>query len=385
MILTPANLAHYLMARGLVTPASVVDGDFAVVDMSRRNHNLQVTRGEEPGLFVKQVGDWDPLSAETLRREAACYWLAGNDPDFAALAAMMPRYHLFDPARQALVLELVPDTESLGEYHRRLNRFPPEIAARLGTLLGTYHREAGGRRRHLPDDAVFPRAVPWVLSIHFHNPSHFGPVSPGVRQLLGIVAQYPEFHAALDEVRGEWRQDALIHGDMKWDNCIMPRHDDPAVAAEGLKIVDWELADIGDGCWDVGAIFQAYLSHWILTMRIPADQVSPDHLPGLAEFPLEQMQPAIGAFWSAYADTRGAGEESAALLRRSVRYGAARMIQTAWEYLTYSPQLTANALCLLQVSINVLTRPDDAIEHLLGIGTAKKGTGDRLQGTASLG
>ena len=100
----------------------------------------------------------------------------------------------------------------------------------------------------------------------------------------------PEFHAALDELRGEWRQDALIHGDMKWDNCVMPRHDDPARAAEGLKIVDWELADIGDGCWDVGAVFQAYLAHWILTMRIPAEQVSPDHLLDYAEFPLDRMQ-----------------------------------------------------------------------------------------------
>lgn len=369
MILTPANLAHYLMARGLVTPASVVDGDFTVIDMSRRNHNLQVARRESPGLFVKQVGDWDPLSAETMRREATCYWLAGNDPDFAALAAMMPRYHLYDPARQVLVLEMVRDGESLGEFHRRLGRFPAGMAARLGTLLGTYHRDAGGRRRDLPQDTVFPRSVPWVLSIHFHNPSHFGPVSAGVRQLLGVVGQYPEFHAALDELRGEWRFDALIHGDMKWENCVVPRVDDEAEAAEGLRIVDWELADIGDGCWDVGAVFQAYLTYWILTMRIPPEQVSPERLPALAEFPLDRMQPAIGAFWDAYVRTRGAhGAEAAALLRKSVRYGAARMIQTAWEYLTYSPQMTANALCLLQVSINILTRPDEAIEHLLGIG-----------------
>ena len=368
MILTPANLVHYLVARGLVTPAEVVDGDFAVVDMSRRNHNLQVMRQGAPGLFVKQVQEWDPHSAETLRREATCYWLAGNDPDFAALQAMMPRYRLYDAARQVLVVELVPDAETLGEYHRRVGGFPLEVATRLGTLLGTYHREAGGRTRELPRDGVFPRTVPWVLSVHFHNPSHFGPVSPGVRQLLGIVGQYPEFHRALDEVRAEWRHDALIHGDMKWENCVVPRAGDEAEAAAGLRIVDWELADIGDGCWDVGAIFQAYLTYWILTMRIPAEQVRPERLPQLAEFPLERMQPAIHAFWDAYVRARGADAGGAGeLLCRSVRYGAARMIQTAWEYLTYSPQLTANALCLLQVSINVLTRYDEAIEHLLGL------------------
>lgn len=368
MILTPANLVHYLMARGLVSPESVVDGDFTVVDMSRRNHNLQVTRKSAPGLFVKQVQDWDPHSAETLHREATCYWLAGNDPDFAPLAALLPKFHMYDPARQVLVVELIPGAETVAEYHRRMGRFPLGIAVQMGTLLGTYHRRVGGKTKSAERDGVFPRAVPWVLSLHFHNPSHFGAVSAGVNQLLGIVAQYPEFPAALDALRAEWTQDALIHGDMKWENCVVRATAEGGDEAAEVKIVDWELADIGDGCWDVGAIFQAYLTFWIMSMRIPPEQVRPERLPELAEFPIEAMQPAIGAFWSAYVGTLGADADAARrLLRKSVRYGAARMIQTAWEYLTYSPQINANALAMLQVSINVLTRPDDAIRHLLAI------------------
>ncbi|HEU0054987.1 MAG TPA: hypothetical protein VFQ39_17495 [Longimicrobium sp.] len=376
MILTSANLVHYLLARGLVTPASVVDGDFTVVDMSRRNHNLQVMRKTGPGFFVKQVQDWEPHSAETLRREATCYWLAGTDPDFLPLAALLPKYHFYDPDRQVLVMELIAGAESLGEYHRKLGgRFPTAIARKLGTLLGTYHRQVGGKLKEKESDGVFPRAIPWVLQLHFHNPSHFAPVSAGVNQLLAIVGQYPEFPAALDEIRGEWRQDALIHGDMKWENCVVFRPDgQPPTGEEGeeteLKIVDWELADVGDGGWDVGAVFQAYLTAWIMSMRIPAEQVRPDLLPSLAEYPLEAMQPAIGAFWSAYTSTLGADAATArALLRKSVRYGAARMIQTAWEYLSYSPQISAHALAMLQVSINVLTRPDDAVRHLLAIET----------------
>jgi hypothetical protein len=32
-----------------------------------------------------------------------------------------------------------------------------------------------------------------------------------------------------------------------------------------------------------------------------------------------------------------------------------------------SPQLTPNALCLLQVSMNILRQPREAIEHLLAL------------------
>ena len=54
-----------------------------------------------------------------------------------------------------------------------------------------------------------------------------------------------------------------------------------------------------------------------------------------------------------------------AWLERSVMYAAARMIQTGYEYMYQSPQLTASAVCLLQVSVNILKRPAEAIEHLL--------------------
>ena len=43
------------------------------------------------------------------------------------------------------------------------------------------------------------------------------------------------------------------------------------------------------------------------------------------------------------------------------------MIQTAYESMQYSPQIMSNALCLLQVSFNILRDPQEAVTHLLGI------------------
>src|SRR5258708_825360 len=59
--------------------------------------------------------------------------------------------------------------------------------------------------------------------------------------------------------------------------------------------------------------------------------------------------------------------DAADLLESCVRYAAARMIQTAYEYMQYSSQISANALYLLQVSLNTLKDPKEAIRDLLAL------------------
>lgn len=366
MLITRQNVTHYLLERNLITMDSVVDGDLMVVDMSRRNRNFKVIRMHHPSYFVKQIQNWDPQDIAALQREATCYWLAQNEADFAPLAVLMPQYHFYDAMRHVLIVDLLPDGENLSEYHRRLGKFPVDVATRLGQVLGTYHRQVGLDRNSRPQYSVFPKMVPWILSIHHHRADQFNAPSAANWQLLSIVQKYPEFQQTLDTLRDQWQTNSLIHGDMKWDNCIIfaqPGQDHPLQ----LKVVDWELSDFGDACWDVGAIFQAYLSFWILSMPITRD-VSPEQFIEKAPYPLEEMQPAIQEFWKTYVKTRQGGDSGAdELLERSVKYGAARMIQTVYEYMQYSPQLSPNALALLQVSLNILTRPHEAISDLLGL------------------
>ena len=184
--------------------------------------------------------------------------------------------------------------------------------------------------------------------------------------MFSIVRSYPEFNETLDELRDKWRFDSLIHGDMKWDNLVVSVAEENG-KGESVKIVDWELADIGDARWDVGAILQSYLSFWILSIP-PNAEANAEQLERLAQYPLEPMQPAIRAFWKTYIATRQIGnEEGRQLLESCVKFGAARMIQTAYEYMQYSPQISASALYLLQVSLNTLKSPKEAISDLLSL------------------
>jgi hypothetical protein len=73
-------------------------------------------------------------------------------------------------------------------------------------------------------------------------------------------------------------------------------------------------------------------------------------------------------FWQAYVAAAGLDAVTArAWLSRAVRYGAVRLIQTAFEQSQPAALLTANAVAFLQLSFNILQRPEEAAVHLLGI------------------
>ena len=138
MYLTATNLASYLIGRGLVDANSVVDGDFVVIEAGRRNRNFKVLRGKRPGLFVKQISNtasWEPII--TLQREAAFYTALSTRRDFGALASLTQDLIDYNPANFSLIIGLVPNGESLADYHYRLGTYPTEIGEITGRSLAT--------------------------------------------------------------------------------------------------------------------------------------------------------------------------------------------------------------------------------------------------------
>ncbi|HEX3524734.1 MAG TPA: phosphotransferase [Stellaceae bacterium] len=360
MHLNIANLGHFLIGRGLLHPDAILGGDLAILDASRRNRNFKIIRNGGPGLFIKQMREGQPDAMMTLRREAACYERARDDP---ALSRLMPRLITYDPARHLLIVELLPDAESLADRHARESTFPVEIGRLLGESLGLYHARAGGIVEDEGMRSLFARQVPVVLT--WQSGGHaalgrYGGVGPA---LSAIVQQHPEFQTLLDAIGAEWRFDSLIHGDMKWDNVLVF----PTPGGDlDFRIVDWEMADLGDADWDVGAILQSFLTVWILSMPI-ASGLPPERYVAMAAQPIELMRPVLQAFWKAYAATRGFAEaERGRALERSMRFGAARLVWAVFEQRLYATQLDPGALALLQVSLNILKNPAQALLDLLG-------------------
>lgn len=360
MHLTAANLPHYLVGRGLLDAEAIVAGDVGVIDSSRRNRNFKVMRRGAPGLFVKQMREMQADAMLTLRREATCYAIAAEHPP---LSRLMPKLVRYEPTRHVLVLELLPESESLLAYHGRNKGFPTEVGRLLGQGLGVYHSQAGG----LLDDerlrGLLARQVPVILSLGRSGHGmlgSFGRIGPAVSALL---QQHADFQALLDALGAEWRFDSLIHGDMKWDNVLVF----PSPVDLDFRIVDWEMADCGDAGWDVGAVLQSFLSTWITSMPI-ASGLPPAAYIGMASQPLEAMRPVLRAFWQSYASTRGFdAARSREELERCMRFGAARLVWSAIEQRLYLPEIDVTAAALLQVAMNVLKDPARAVRELLDV------------------
>jgi Phosphotransferase enzyme family len=344
-----ADVARYLLDRGLLEPRTVVDDGLGVFDVSSRHSNYKVVAGSGPSYLLKQGSGRG--TDGSIAGEAAVYEHLGQ----GEMERFLPRAFLYDADEDVLALELV-EGHNLHEHHLRSGRFSTTVAASLGSALGTLHRVTR------LDSTSEPSSLPWPLSLHRPDLTTIRSLSAANIELVKIVQRHAEFAEELDALAREWRPQCLIHTDVKLDNCIVPPGRRPTV-----KLVDWELAGAGDPCWDIGSVFSHYLSLWLLSIPITGE-APPERWPELAKYPLARIRPALDACWRAYCEALEleTAEEGEVLLR-SIRFAAARLLQTGVEQSQYALQLWGSTICLLQLSLNVLTRPEEAALTLLGL------------------
>lgn len=365
MILTARNLPLYLVDQGVLSMEALVDDQLTVIDVTRRTRNFKVLRRDAPGFFVKQAAPWDPQALETVRCEARCHWLARNVMEFQPLDPLLPPFHHFDVARSVLTVGLVQDAETLNQYHQRLQAFPLEIAVTLARALASYHQQPSGWLGTSQYQGVFARRLPWILSAAETGVIHPAYATPAGSELLRL-AQQAGVDRPLRRLREQWQAETLIHGDLKWENCLVTftdagRRDE---RFPSLRVLDWEIADLGDAAWDVGSLFQAYLVFWAFS--IPAqDGVPPAELIARAPWGVEWLHPAMRLLWSSYITTLGMSS-NAALLERTLGYTAARLLQTACESLFMSQHVTPHAVLLLHLATTMLQSHANAVTTVFG-------------------
>jgi Ser/Thr protein kinase RdoA (MazF antagonist) len=367
-MLTERDVIPYLLQKQLVSAAALVDGDLAVLEASRRNCTFHVVCGHGPGYVLKQ--GIDPASRATVAHEAVIYQALQPLAPTTGLASALPWYYGYDPHAHVLLLERVPAAASLRHLPGRRGRVPTGLAAAMGQVLGALHS--------LPRPADPPTACalgatrpPGVLGLHRPGLGLFQTVSRANLQLITMVQSSPALGQCLEALEQMWQAEALIHGDIKWDNWLAG--DAPARAPRAV-LVDWEFAGYGDPCWDVGAVFADYLSLWLFSIPLTG-ATPPEHLLALARYPLAALHPALRAFWQAYVRRRALDTPTAQrTLLRAVHYGAARLLQKGFEQLQTAPQLLGTTVCLVQLSLNIFQRPHEAAATLLGLPLSPGGT-----------
>lgn len=347
--LEQSQVAHYLLALGLVNPRAVLEEDFTVTDVSRRNAVFVVTSSHGPTYVVKQAGAV-PGAADTLAREAAVLRAL---PPLAGLTVPVLAHH--DRASARLVLRSPAATREWGDG--RSSRGPSVLRARaLGRALAAVH----AARPVLQAPPVGERL--WGLSLPEPAHERLHDLSAGALDVLERVQASRELCDRLRRLRDGASADGFVHGDVRWDNCL-------ALAAHGSRrhtrvlLIDWELAGPGDPAADVGTALAEYLRLWVGSLPI-VDPTAPGRLLARARHPLPALQPALRALWEGY---RRAGTRPVAL-RRATELAAVRLLETAVERAQGLARASAHAVALLQVADNMLRDPADAARSLMGLG-----------------
>jgi hypothetical protein len=361
----------FLLDRGLIDLAWIIDGTLTIRSIPRRNRNLQVEGPEGRGYLIKQP----ELSAHgghaTLRCESMFHEFCREEPAASALTLFLPRlvHSLDEEAR--LVFELISDAIPLqirpaaqgGRDHDM------KAARALGHALATVHRVF--RQVDLDRDPRMdwlPRTLPSILKFHQPGPEKRAGMSRAHLEILRVLQAHPGFGDHLDRSTRSWRPQTLIHGDIRFDNVLVrpPRAEDEGDAV-ALWLVDWEMVQIGDPAWDLAGALQDFLVIWVSSMPL-SEGLSSEEMTARARVPLDDLRIASRALWAGYRAVAGLDvAEAAGLLRRAVAFAAVRLIQSAFEFAAESDQLVGEPVLLLQIGANLLGDPELGQVQLFGI------------------
>src|ERR1043165_2041700 len=234
-MLTQRAVVPYLLQRKLISEQAIVEGDLAVVDASRRNRNFQVISERGPCYLLKQ--GLEPDGIGTVRHEAAVYQHLQSSIRNLGFDRYLPGFFGYDTKEEVLIIEFLRESQNLRDYHDRRARFPKAVAATLGTALGTLHRLNWIRHEGETHDVSLKIQPPWLLTIHRPKLGILKHLSSATIQAIKVIQQFPEFCELLDGLRQEWTNEALIHFDIKWDNCLFK------VGESGSQKTDVEIVD----------------------------------------------------------------------------------------------------------------------------------------------
>jgi aminoglycoside phosphotransferase (APT) family kinase protein len=346
---------RYLAAREFIALEQLVDAPWRLDRSTFRNSTVRVSTTDRPGLVVKMAAS--RANATTLANEAAIYHQAQEQR--ARFGILLPAVHSYDPEQAVLILELVPGARTLREEHAQAGTFSADLARASGVALARVH----GAQHIRP---IQPDHPPQILSFHRLRLGRYRQLSAGSRRLVALLQSEPAFGARLDQLAASWRPTCLVHNDFKWENMLVCR-DHGTAPDMPIRIIDWELAAMGDPAWDVGSGISNYLHAWIASMPIhPAAQ--PEDLIRHARAPLRTIQLATSQFWSAYIAEAGLNAtEAGTWIPRVTAFAGARLLYLAYERSQTLSELDGMIVILAQTAMNLLLQPELAARQLIGI------------------
>lgn len=362
MFLTPSNVAVYLVHSGIVPSASVVNEDFFLVEVGRRNRNFKIFQGGGRGLFIKQVKSTEPQAIATLQREAEFYRRLDESRTASAARELIPKMVRYDPSRYVLIVELVPEAQSVAEYHSRDIQRLHATSRQLGAALASLHTQLA-LAFSPAERSLFPLQLPWALTLDQTGHEAIRQLGPVGIQLSAALQRMPGFEILLGSLRSLWQWETVIHGDMKWENALLSQTENSPAR---LHVVDWELVDFGDSAWDVASLLKEHIVYGLFALFTGGATPATNMEAALAAYAVSARE-----FFQHYVSARGIPSALLPMYAgRCIRFTAARLVTAVLEYLYFAPTMTQMTDLMLHTALSFLQQPQQASWSVLGTAAA---------------
>lgn len=316
---------------GLLSERDIVDAGVVTSNMSSSNPVAAVSVGGEPR-FVTKLGRsdaerWeqgDPAAERLLLRRFA-----------DARPSWLPEVMVSDD--DLLVLGFVGQGESL-QGQMEAGREPRRLAARA---LGAVLRQVADS----PSAGLGTARLPWILRLADRPWPGFVQEHPPAMELASAVVT-SVVAEVLGSMRDAWRSTHLVHGDLRWANCLVD-------GAGGVVLVDWEYAGLGDPAWDLGCALAEHLAWGPL-----GPETCPDPLGDPAGLAVRAVEDVVGEWaWILDAYTADSPHAVGVTLDLARTHLGARLLQIALQWTYWSPTDAARARFVAAVACALLVSP----------------------------
>jgi len=351
------NIASYMIDKGLMKTKSIVDGDLIVSDLSRKNLNFTIVCENSTSYFLKQPYVTDEYSIETINRESKFYSKVFSSIIFSKIQEITPRFIKFDSKNNVLITKFITNYQKNNEKEIL---FGKQMSA-LGKNLGRFHSLTSQKMIH-SEFNFLPKSFPPTILISRPRPELFSLMGLGSLQFLKDIQQNEILFKFLVDLEKIWRIETIIHGDLKFDNMIFATSE--TKKGSELKLLDWELVQIGDPAWDIGTILFNFLYSHLFGEGFLKKFKMKENLEQIKSL-IQTIGLDFKVLWNAYQkEMKQTKLIDETFLERAIKYATAKLIQSSFDSLQEEVESSDRELINIKIS-ETLIKNINFVKHIL--------------------
>lgn len=343
-----------------------------VEPVAAKNFNLLVTFADERKLLVKQERhNQQGKAAGEFLGEWRIQEFLQQFPELNHLRPFLPEVLHFDQENSIIVKSYLDEYRDLMDFYIKENSFNSEIAAAIGTIIATIHRETFNRQEYQDffsknrENSAPDQVTNLIRGLERISPEIFGLVPADGLKFFALYQRYDSLGQAIAQLGSAFTPSCLTHNDLKLNNILV--HTNWEQASNGIiQLIDWERSAWGDPAFDLGTVISSYMQIWLGSLVV-SKFLSIDESLRLAIIPLDKLQPAIFSLVEGYFNQfPEILEHRPNFLQRVVQFAGFALIQQIQAMIQYQKSFGNTGIAMMQVAKTLLCRPEQSMPTIFG-------------------